>query len=71
MLRTFLTIYVRHWKFALEAGDRLLLCSDGVYKSMKPDFLQTWMTEDAPLEEVFEKLDSHCQNYGDDNYTAA
>lgn len=57
-------------QFALEAGDRLLLCSDGVYKSMKPDFLQAWMTEDAPLEEVLEKLDSHCQNYGDDNYTA-
>lgn len=47
-----------------------MLCSDEVYKSMKPDFLQAWMTEDAPLEEVLEKLDSHCQNNGDDNYTA-
>lgn len=48
-----------------------MLCSNGVFKSMKPDFLQAWMTEDATLEEVFEKLDSHCQNYGNDNYTAA
>ena len=28
-----------------------MLCSDGVFKSMKPDFLQAWMTADAPLEE--------------------
>ena len=54
----------------LQTGDRILLCSDGLYKSMVPDILQARMMDDKPLEEILGFYDSLCEKQGDDNYTA-
>ena len=54
----------------LQTGDRILLCSDGLYRSMAPDILQARMMEDKPLEEILDVYDSLYEKQGDDNYTA-
>lgn len=54
----------------LQTGDRILLCSDGLYKSMAPDILQARMMDDKPLEEILDVYDFLCEKQGDDNYTA-
>lgn len=54
----------------LQTGDRVLLCSDGLYKSMAPDILQARMMDDKTLEEILDVYDYLCEKQGDDNYTA-
>ena len=54
----------------LQTGDRVLLCSDGLYKSMAPDILHTRMMGGKPLEEILDVYDFLCEKQGDDNYTA-
>lgn len=54
----------------LQIGDRILLCSDGLYKSIDPDILQVRMMDDKPLEEILDVYDFLCEKQGDDNYTA-
>ena len=54
----------------LQTGGRILLCSDGLYKSMAPDILQARMMDDKPLEEILDVYDFLCKKQGDDNYTA-
>lgn len=57
-------------QFELLPGDRLLLCSDGLYKSMAPDILLSRMMDDKPLAEIIDTYDFLCEKQGDDNYTA-
>lgn len=57
-------------RFGVQPGDRLLLCSDGLYKSMTPDMLRERMLEKKTLEEILDEYDSLCEKYGEDNYTA-
>lgn len=57
-------------QFRLLPGDRILLCSDGIYKSIAPDILQAMMMEAKPLEEILAGFDMLCEKQGDDNYTA-
>ena len=57
-------------QFAIQKGDRILLCSDGLYKSMSPGILQARMLDDKPLEDILDVFDFLCQKQGDDNYTA-
>ena len=57
-------------QFTIQKGDRILLCSDGLYKSMAPDILQARMLDDKPLEDILDVFDFLCQKQGDDNYTA-
>lgn len=54
----------------LKMGDRLLLCSDGLYKSIGCNTLQASMMEDNSLEEILAIYDLFCRKHGDDNYTA-
>lgn len=57
-------------QFRLEKGDRLLLCTDGLYKSMSPGVLQTQMMDSKPLDEIIDAFSTLCEKQGDDNYTA-
>lgn len=57
-------------QFPVCAGDRILLCSDGVHKSMEPEDLEARMMEEKSLEEILHGFDLSCWKYGDDNYTA-
>lgn len=57
-------------QYELQSGDRLLLCSDGLYKSMSSDILLARMMDNKPLAEILDIYDFLCEKYGDDNYTA-
>lgn len=57
-------------QFPVCSGDRILLCSDGVHKSMASEDLEARMIEEKSLEEILRGFDLSCWKYGDDNYTA-
>lgn len=57
-------------QFPVCSGDRILLCSDGVHKSMESEDLEARMMEAKSLEEILYGFDLCCWKYGDDNYTA-
>ncbi len=57
-------------QFEVKSGDRILLFSDGLYKSMSYNTLKARLMDDKPLEDILNDYDSLCENNGDDNYTA-
>ncbi len=57
-------------QFVVMPGDRILICSDGLYKSMPAEVLLERMMDDKAPEEVLEAFDDLCEKSGDDNYTA-
>lgn len=56
-------------EFDLVPGDRILLCSDGLYKSMPPQILQARLADKKTPEEILDVLAFLCERNGDDNYT--
>ncbi len=54
----------------VKSGDRILLCSDGIYKSLPSEYLHVKMMDDKDLDEILKDFDSYCEQCGDDNYTA-
>lgn len=54
----------------IQEGDRILLCSDGLYKSMAPEILKARMMDDQPAHQILDVLAFLCEKNGDDNYTA-
>ena len=52
----------------LSAGDRILLCSVGLYKSMYPYVLTGRMMDYQTLEQILDVYDFLCEKNGDDNY---
>ena len=53
----------------VKSGDRIFLCSDGVYKSMAPQILTARLQDDKPLDEVVDVIKFLCEKYSKDNYT--
>lgn len=56
-------------QFKLKQGDRLLICSDGLYKSIVPDILTARMMDDKTPEQILDVYDFLYEKSGDDNYT--
>lgn len=56
-------------QFDIEPGDRILICSDGLYKSIAPNILTARMTDDKSPEEILDTFAFLCEKNGDDNYT--
>ena len=57
-------------RFMALVCDRILVCSDGLYKSMPPEILKERMMDDKPLADILDVYDFLCYKNGDDNYTA-
>lgn len=57
-------------QFEIKSGDRILLCSDGLYKSMPSEILKARMVDDKSPEELLDVFAFLCEKNGDDNYTA-
>ena len=57
-------------QFPIQAGDRILICSDGLYKSIPPQILKARMMDDKSPEEILDVFDFLCEKSGDDNYSA-
>lgn len=53
----------------LQRGDKILLCSDGLYKSMPPDMLKERVMDEKSPAEILDEFVSLCAKNGDDNYS--
>lgn len=56
-------------QFELRHGDRIFLCSDGVYKAIAPEILTARLLDNRPLEDVVDVIKFLCEKNSDDNYT--
>ena len=56
-------------RFEIQPGDRIFLCSDGVYKAMAPQILTARLQDDKPLEQVVDVIKFMCEKFSTDNYT--
>ena len=56
-------------RFEVQSGDRIFLCSDGVYKAMAPQILTARLQDDKPLDEVVDVIKCMCEKFSTDNYT--
>lgn len=57
-------------QFEVQPGDRIFLCSDGVYKFIPPYILKARLMDDKSPEDLLDVIDFLCERNGDDNYTA-
>lgn len=57
-------------QFKLKEGDRIMLCSDGLYKCMSNKFFLANMMDEKSLDEILDAYRIRCKRQGDDNYTA-
>ena len=56
-------------RFEVQPGDRIFLCSDGVYKAMAPQILTARVQDNKALEEVVDVIKFMCEKFSTDNYT--
>lgn len=57
-------------QFEVMPGDRLLLCSDGVYKGIASEILAGLLADDKSPQEMIDVIDILCEKNSNDNYTA-
>ena len=55
--------------FKISPGDRIFLCSDGVYPCMAPDILRDRMMDDKPMEDIMDTFKFMCEKFSEDNYS--
>lgn len=54
----------------VKKGDRILLCSDGMWASIIPEILRDRMLDNKPLEEILDTFKFLCEKDSEDNYSA-
>ena len=57
-------------QFKLRAGDRIMLCSDGLYNSMTHKILLKNMMDEKSMDKIIDEYRVLCEKQGNDNYTA-
>lgn len=57
-------------QYEVKSGDMILLCSDGIYKSMSDTTLFRILKEAASTKDALDKIDRLCEDLSRDNYTA-
>ena len=57
-------------EFEVKPGDLVLLCSDGIYKSMSDSTLFRILKEAVSTKDALDKIDYMCEDLSRDNYTA-
>ena len=56
-------------RIEVEKGDRIFLCTDGVYKAMAPQILAARLQDDKTLEDVVDVIKFMCEKLSTDNYS--
>lgn len=56
-------------RIEMEKGDRIFLCTDGVYKAMAPQILAARLQDDKTLEDVVDVIKFMCEKLSTDNYS--
>ena len=56
-------------RIEVEKGDRIFLCTDGVYKAMAPQILVARLQDDKTLEDVVDVIKFMCEKFSTDNYS--
>lgn len=56
-------------RIEVEKGDRIFLCTDGVYKAMAPQILAARLQDDKMLEDVVDVIKFMCEKLSTDNYS--
>lgn len=56
-------------RIEVEKGDRIFLCTDGVYKAMAPQILAARLQDDKTLEDVVDVIKFMCEKFSTDNYS--
>ena len=56
-------------RIEVEKGDRIFLCTDGVYKVMAPQILAARLQDDKTLEDVVDVIKFMCEKLSTDNYS--
>lgn len=57
-------------RFALQRGDRVFLCTDGVSSYCDPNILQQRLMDDKSPEDVADVVQFLCEKFSKDNYTS-
>ena len=56
-------------RIEVEKGDRIFLCTDGVYKAMAPQILTARLQDNKKLENVVDVIKFMCEKFSTDNYS--
>jgi protein phosphatase len=56
-------------RIEVEKGDRIFLCTDGVYKAMAPQILVARLQDNKKLENVVDVIKFMCEKFSTDNYS--